>query len=184
MKNLMIAVALFLCSANLFSEKYVVEIKSLAGEKWFGAYAAKAWCNTPLKDIQFQPFAMNTPKKDLNDNLGNQAAPVLLSNMGRYVWSEEPFAFELKGGDLILYSDSKKLDVVAAGKTLRDAYVAAKDLYFPASGKTPNPMMFKMPQYNTWIELGNNQNQKDILKYADKVLKNGFPTGVFMIDDI
>ena len=183
MKNLTIAIALFICSISIFAEKFSTEIKPLAGEKWYGAYTAKAWCNTPLKDIRFQPYEANTEKKDLNDNLGNQAAPLLISNLGRYVWSNEPFAFELKEGSLILYSDVEKLDAVLAGKTLRDAYLAAKDKYFPASGKTPNPLMFKMPQYNTWIELGNNQNQKDIINYADNVLKNGFPTGVFMIDD-
>ncbi len=183
MKNLTIAIVLLICSVNIFAEKFSTEIKPLTGEKWYGAFTAKAWCNTPLKDIRFQPFEANTAKKDLNDNLGNQAAPLLISNLGRYVWSNEPFAFELKEGNLILYSDVEKLDAVLAGKTLRDAYLAAKDKYFPASGKTPNPLMFKMPQYNTWIELGNNQNQKDIINYADNVLKNGFPTGVFMIDD-
>jgi hypothetical protein len=30
--------------------------------------------------------------------------------------------------------------------------------------------MFKIPQYNTWIELGTNQNQKDILKYVDDAI--------------
>ena len=28
-----------------------------------------------------------------------------------------------------------------------------------------------------------NQNQEDILKYADHVLENDFPVGVFMVDD-
>lgn len=184
MKNLLTALLLLFYSAGLFAEKFVSEIKPLPGEKWYGAYTAKAWCDTPLKNIRFQPFDSNTPKKNLNDNLGNQAAPLLLSNMGRYIWCNDPFAFELKEGDLILYSDTEKPVAILAGKSLRDAYVSAKDKHFPASGKTPNPLMFKMPQYNTWIELGNNQNQKDILKYADNVLKNGFPTGVFMIDDI
>lgn len=184
MKSRMIALLLILSSANLFAEKFMSEIKPLIGEKWYGAYTANAWSNTPLKNIRFQPFEANSKKKDLNDNLGNQAAPILLSNMGRYVWSDEPFAFEFKEESLILYSDYEKLDVVIAGKTLRDAYLASKDKHFPASGKTPNPLMFKMPQYNTWIELERNQNQKDVIKYADNVLKNGFPTGVFMIDDI
>jgi len=184
MRTFSIVLILFISTLNLLAESFTTEVKSLANEKWYGAYTAKAWCNTPLKDIQFQPFESNTVKKDLNDNLGNQAAPLLISNLGRYVWSNEPFGFELKEGNLTLYSDVEKLDAVLAGKTLRDAYLAAKDKYFPASGKTPNPLMFKMPQYNTWIELGNNQNQKDIIKYADNVLKNGFPTGVFMIDDI
>ena len=186
MKRTLIIVLLLLYSTSyLFAQKFVSEIKPLTGEKWYGAYTAKAFCGTPLKDIRFQPFEANVKKKDLNvENFGNQAAPLLLSNMGRYVWSDEPFAFEFKEGSLILYSESEKLDFVAAGKTLRDAYLNAKNKYFPASGSTPNPLMFKLPQYNTWIELGSNQNQKDIIKYADNVIKNGFPAGVFMIDDI
>ncbi len=169
----------------LFAEKFVSEIKPLPGEKWYGAFTAKASCGTSLKDIKFQPYEANVKKNDLNiENLGNQAAPLLLSNMGRYIWSNEPFAFEFKEGNLILYSENEQLVAVASGKTLRDAYAAAKNKYFPASGKTPNPLMFKLPQYNTWIELGSNQNQKDIIKYADNLIINGFPAGVFMIDDI
>ena len=106
---------------------------------------------------------------------------MLISNMGRHVGSDELFAFELRDAALILYSDHKKLEALASGKTLRDAYLGAKDQHFPASGKTPDPGMFKAPQYNTWIELGTNQNQKDIIKYADDVIKKGFPAGVFMI---
>lgn len=184
MKIAVMIFALTISILNIHAEKFNSEVKLLQNEKWYGAHTAKAWTNTPLQDIQFQPYENNTSRKDLNDNLGNQAAPLLISNMGRYIWNNEPFAFEFKDGSLLLYSDSEKIEAVLAGKTLRDAYIAAKDKYFPASGKTPNPLMFKMPQYNTWIELGTSQNQKDIIKYADNVLKNGFPTGVFMIDDI
>ena len=185
MRTVVALLLLIFSSINIFAERFMTEIRPLTGEKWYGAFTAKAFCGTPLKDIKFQPYEANLKKMDLNvENLGNQAAPLLVSNMGRYVWSNEPFVFEFKDGSLILYSENEKLDFVAAGKTLRDAYVAAKDKYFPASGNTPNPLMFKMPQYNTWIELGCNQNQKDIVKYADNVLKNHFPSGVFMIDDI
>jgi alpha-glucosidase len=170
-------------SVKIIAQKFTSEIKSSGGEKWYGAYTAKAYCNTPLKDITFQPYAANEKKKDLRiDNRGNQAAPLLTSNKGRYVWSDEPFVFEFVNGNLIISSDFEKVQAVSAGKTLRDAYIGAKDKYFPASGKTLNPLMYKMPQYNTWIELGSNQNQKDLLKYTNDVLKNGFPSGVFMID--
>ncbi|HVG42997.1 MAG TPA: glycoside hydrolase family 31 protein [Chitinophagaceae bacterium] len=184
MKKLSIALLVFFYSANLYAEKYVVEIKPLLSEKWYGAYTAKAFCNTPLKDLTFQPYEANEKKKDLNtDNRGNQAAPLLISNKGRYVWSDEPFEFEFNNGSLIISSDHEKIGVVVGGKTLRDAYVAAKDKHFPASGKTPNPLMFKQPQYNMWIELNYYQTQEKVLRYADDVLKNGFPAGVFMIDD-
>ena len=39
------------------------------------------------------------------------------------------------------------------------------------------------PQFNTWIELVYNQNQKDILNYANNIILNGFEPGVLMIDD-
>ena len=61
--------------------------------------------------------------------------------------------------------------------------MAASAKYFPPSGDLPDPLFFSMPQYNTWIELMYNQNQEDILKYADHVLENDFPVGVFMVDD-
>ncbi|MDL2256376.1 glycoside hydrolase family 31 protein, partial [Parabacteroides sp. OttesenSCG-928-K15] len=67
--------------------------------------------------------------------------------------------------------------------TLRDAYLAAMTKHFPPSGDLPDPLFFSMPQYNTWIELMYNQNQADILAYADNVLKHDFPVGVFMVDD-
>jgi alpha-glucosidase len=61
--------------------------------------------------------------------------------------------------------------------------LAASKKYFPPTGKTPDPLLFKSPQYNTWIELMYNQNQEDVLKYARNIIKNGLPPGVLMIDD-
>jgi len=185
MKHITFILIFSLLTVTSIAQNNVSEIKSLPNEKWYGAYTAKAYCNTPLKDLNFQPYQANEKKNDLKiDNRGNQAAPVLISNAGRYVWSDNPFAFEFKEGVLIITSEYEKVNVTSStGKTLRDAYVAAKDKHFPASGKTPNAMMFKLPQYNTWIELGTNQNQKDLLKYTDAVLKNDFPVGVFMVDD-
>nr|MDA3928042.1 glycoside hydrolase family 31 protein [Prolixibacteraceae bacterium] len=185
MKKVIIMLLGFVFSMNAFAQKIISEIEPLPNEKWYGAYTAKAFCNTPFDQIHFQPFDANTEINDLRvDNKGNQAAPVLLSNMGRYVWSDEPFAFEFENATLKLYSDVEEINVVQVGTNLRDAYVGAMKKHFPPSGKTPNELMFKMPQYNTWIELGTNQNQQDIIKYANDVIKNGFPTGVFMIDDI
>lgn len=184
MKKITLILFAICLSVSAFAQKFKSEIEPLPNEKWYGAYSAKAYCNTPLKDITFQPYAANEKKKDLRiDNRGNQAAPLLTSNKGRYVWSEEPFVFEFKSGILIIQSDFEKVNAVASGKTLRDAYVGAKDKFFPATGKTLNPLMYKMPQYNTWIELGTNQNQKDLLKYTNDIIKNGFPAGVFMVDD-
>lgn len=78
----------------------------------------------------------NEKKKDLAiDNRGNQAAPLLLSNKGRYVWSDEAFAFEFKDSILIVHSDFEKIEPVASGKTLREAYIGGMNKHFPPSGK-------------------------------------------------
>ncbi|MBC7867666.1 MAG: alpha-galactosidase, partial [Gloeobacteraceae cyanobacterium ES-bin-316] len=183
MKGILIAV-LLACTVNVFAQKNISEIKPLPNEKWYGVYTAKAFCNTPLKDLTFQPYEANEKKNDLfKDNRGNQAAPLFVSNKGRYVWLDSLFAFEFKEGILIIHSNETSIQANAAGNTLRDAYIAAKDKHFPASGKTPNELMFTKPQYNMWIELNFYQTQEKVLKYADDVLENGFSPGTFMIDD-
>lgn len=185
MKKITFLIFFIALSLNGYAQQYVSEIISLDGERWYGAYTAKAYCNTPFDQIVFQPYLDETPRRDLaSDNRGNQVAPLLISNLGRYLWSDDPFSFELKKGNVSIYSDKEKIEAIAAGGSLRDAYVVAMKKHFPPSGKTPHPLMFKMPQYNTWIELGQNQNQKDILKYANDVIANDFPVGVFMIDDL
>jgi hypothetical protein len=49
-KYLLIVLLVFSC-LNLKSEKYISEINPLPGENWYGAYTAKAFCNTLLKDL-------------------------------------------------------------------------------------------------------------------------------------
>jgi len=57
---------------------------------------------------------------------------------------------------------------------LKSAFKAASKQYFPPKPVIPAEEFFTMLQYNTWIELMYNQNQKDILQYADDILKNTF----------
>jgi alpha-glucosidase (family GH31 glycosyl hydrolase) len=121
---------------------------------------------------------------DLRNNCyGNQAQSLLLSSNGRSVWSDEPFKITSLDNTIVLEKDSGAFEANTSGTTLRDAYIFASKKYFPASGKMPNEFLFSSPQYNTWIELLYNQNEKDILKYAKGILDNGFPPGTLMIDD-
>ena len=163
---------IFTCRA---ASRYESRISSLQGEKWWGGMVALG---------SRMPFEGNLRLFDLSaENLNNQNVPLLLSSEGRYIWSDKPFAFKMEEGELRLYSDYEKLEPILAGRTLRDAYRAACQAHFPPSGELPDSLFFSMPQYNTWIELMYDQNEADILAYADNVLKNGFPTGVFMVDD-
>jgi alpha-glucosidase (family GH31 glycosyl hydrolase) len=117
------------------------------------------------------------------DNRGNQAQPLLLSSRGRYVWSEEPIKYDFNKGKLIVTVREGEIKSGTAGSNLHMAFEYAAKNFFPSNGKIPDPMLFTHPQYNTWIELMYDQNEEDILKYAEDILKNGYSPGVLMIDD-
>jgi len=126
------------------------------------------------------------PVKEFNlalQNNNNQVVPLFLSNKGRYIWSDHPFKFKIENNSLIVKSEFEKIEVNQSGTTLREAYLSVCRKHFPPSGVLPDPLFFTMPQYNTWIELIYNQNQEDILKYAQAIIDNGYPKGVLMIDD-
>lgn len=116
----------------------------------------------------------------LDSNYGNQVQPLMLSNKGEVIWSESPYKIKFIPGKL---SIKGSVQYRKEGKTLREGYEYANRTYFPPSGKMPDSLLFTHPQYNTWIELMYDQNQKDILKYANKIITEGFPPGVLMIDD-
>jgi alpha-glucosidase len=148
------------------------QIKIKSGESWYGGAVTEGQL-MPFKDgYSFNLYA-NTG--------GNQAAPLLLSTRGRYIWSDAPFEFSIKGDQLIISNATFEID--SAGRNLKEAFINAGKKHFPSKGKLPDTLLFTRPQYNTWIELVYNQNQTDILKYANAIISNGFPAGVLMIDD-
>jgi alpha-glucosidase (family GH31 glycosyl hydrolase) len=150
------------------------EIAILENEKWWGG-AVLDGRNSPLGE----GFSYN----QYGDCKTNQAAPFYLSNQGRFIWSEKPLDIRISGGKIAVDAIGGEVLTGSGGRTLKDAFLYASSHFFPPSGKTPDPLLFTSPQYNTWIELQYDQNEKDILKYATDIVKNGFPTGVIMIDD-
>ena len=117
------------------------------------------------------------------NNEANQIQPLLLGNLGLWVWSEEPFAFEIQQDRILITNNFGEVKHGRSGNTLADARKFASSTFFPSSGEMPDELLFSKPQYNTWIELTYNHNQADIMKYASAILDNGFEPGVFMIDD-
>jgi len=129
------------------------------------------------------PFGRTRHRHDLrNNNLENQAAPLLISNRGRYVWSEEPFRYQFASGQLKLVGNAPCRLRRAKG-SLREAYLDACQRHFPPTGKTPPRPFFVAPQLNTWIELNYHPTQQAVMDYARAAIKNGFPPGVIMLDD-
>ena len=80
---------------------------------------------------------------------------------------------------LTLTAHEGKIKYSKSGNTLHSAFSYASSNYFPPNGKTPHMALIEAPQYNTWIELMYNQNQKDVLEYATNIIKNGFPPGCY-----
>ncbi|MEG1837705.1 MAG: glycoside hydrolase family 31 protein [Bacteroidaceae bacterium] len=178
MKHRIVILCLALCSClsgALAQEKYTSVIVPLKNERWWGGLVALG---------HQMPFGNTLGMQDMaRNNLNNQVVPFMLSSEGRYLWAENPFRFEIKEGQLFIYSNTEKLTPIVAGTNLKEAFLAASAKHFPPSGKLPEADFFSLPQYNTWIELMYNQNQADILNYAHRAVENGFPKGVFMVDD-
>ncbi len=153
-----------------------VELEIQNDEYWWGGLSSRGY-ETPYD-------SSSKATHDLwGDNKGNQAQPLLLSSKGRYVWSEEPIKYEFKQGKITVTTREGKIHTGVEGKNLHDVYHHVAKTYFPSNAKIPDPLLFTHPQYNTWIELMYDQNEEDILKYAQAIIDNGYPPGVLMIDD-
>lgn len=148
----------------------------LPGEFWWGGLSAVGH-QTPYD-------ATSVADHDLfADNQGNQAQPLLLSSKGRYVWSEQPIRYRFEKGLIEVSTRTGGIVSGKEGENLRDVHRCVSGKFFPSNGKIPHEMLFTYPQYNTWIELMYDQNERDILKYARAIIANGYPPGVLMIDD-
>ncbi|MDR1763834.1 MAG: glycoside hydrolase family 31 protein [Dysgonamonadaceae bacterium] len=173
---LFLAVLALIPSISQIRAQQSIEITPLPGEYWWGGAVGVG---------EEMPFTRKFGEYNLAfQSSNNQVVPLLLSNRGRYVWSDMPIRFSVAdSGEITVSSDYEKPELTVGGSTLREAFNAACNAHFPPSGLLPDSLFFSSPQYNTWIELMYNQNQDDILKYARSIVENRFPTGVLMIDD-
>ena len=157
---------------NLVSGELIIELQP--GEKIWPGF---------IRDGEHFPCTNGYRWDFFGNNRGNQMQPLVLGNHGLWVWSDEPFAFEVAAGKIIITNPRAEVKHGRVGDSLAEARKFVSDKFFPASGRTPDELLFARPQYNTWIELTYNQNQADVLRYARGILDNGFPPGVLMIDD-
>lgn len=155
---------------------FTTKIDLLDNEYWWGG------ANDDGPVMPFYANCNHTRELDPN-NTYNQAAPLLISNKGRYIWCESGFGFSFEGNEIILTGSKGKPQLFEGFENLRGAYMAASEKFFSASNIAPPKELFYGIQYNSWIELTYNQNQIDILEYARKIKETGMPClGIFMID--
>lgn len=148
----------------------------LPDEYWYGLAA--------LQGSQFPINAKSSYSYCIDPNPGdNQAAPLLISSMGRYISCDTGITVVADKGELTVTS-TKSQPVAANGyENLRGAFLAAAKNHFHANGKIPPRNFFDKPQYNTWIELVREQTQEAVLGYAKAIIANGLPPGILMIDN-
>lgn len=151
-----------------------VEIPLLDGEFWWGG---------ACQDGSQMPFGRTAYSRDLRTGHGgNQAAPLLVSSRGRYVWAEEAFEFAFERDRLVL-KGATDMPVEAGFDGLAGAFQAASRAHFPPPGSIPDPIAFGSPQFNTWMEMGYEPTQAKVLEYAAAIVHHGIPPGILILDD-
>ena len=181
MKNKLIkAIILFIVihmgiTVQAQSDQNTLTIKNDSGKYWYAGV---------INNGYLMPVVDNYEADLWGDNYGNQIQPLLLSNQGDVIWCDDPIKISIDYNDITITSYGVSTAAhYKAGNSLKEAFQYAAQTHFECSGKMPDENLFLNPQYNTWIELIYDQNQKDIIKYADGIIENNFPPGVFMIDD-
>lgn len=152
------------------------EISFLPGEYWYGIRANDGM-SMPLS-------AQSDYEADIDPNTDcNQCNPLLVSTKGRYIWCDTGFSVTCREGRLSVRARKAPLIEGDGLGNLRQAYGEACRRHFAPAGQMPPEDFFRIPQYNTWIELMYDQNQRDVLAYAQGILDSGLPAGILMIDD-
>lgn len=175
----LIAFVGLMVALRLTAADHVKDITLLPDEQWWGGQVVYS----PNMPYDASTNVQHTLHATDHFGSSNQAQPLFVSSRGRYVWNDGAFDYEFTDGVLKLSHAAQQFEFGTAGGSLRDAYRMASRKFFPPTGTMPAELSFSAPQYNTWIELGYDQREERILKYARDIIAAGYPPGVLMIDD-
>lgn len=154
------------------AKEYSSTIELRRNEKWWGLYIT----DSPLQPL-IEPFKLNTA----NSENGELLSSILISNMGRYIWSEHPMRIEFDGERFKITSKQKKVEAERSGKTLRNAYLLCCHRNFPPKNNPPTMELFTRPIYETKLEFGHAQSEEALIDYAQQIVERGLPVGTIMI---
>lgn len=147
----------------------------LPGEYWWGGTVANSDCPLHQESEYHENFI------DFSTSASNQAMPLFVSSHGRYIWSDHPFKVDVSKGEFVM--EGQDIQLIQAGNTLREAYLAVSRAHFPCDQKELPEEFFQTAQYNTWMEFTYYPTQEGVLEFARNYLKNGFAPGIFIIDE-
>lgn len=162
-------------AAGSLSAQYTTKTDVLKGEKWWGVF---------LTGDQMMPLDKPFPQTDLSTWVKSHTTPFLVSSRGRYIWSKTPFKIEYDGNSILIDSPVEAVEAVTGGKTLREAYLVCCHRNFPPSeGVTPAPELFSAPVYDMSCEIPFGASGDDVRRFADGILKAGYPAGAIVVPD-
>lgn len=156
------------------------ELKPIKGEKWWGLVVDTDHISLPFS----APFVLNTP----DASPATYRADMMLSNRGRYIWSETPLMVTFDGEKFVVSTASPKSNeqnikpvVHKAGRSLREAYLMCCHKNFPPKEVGVDQMLFSAPIY----ELGGPEailyTQADVENFAAMLSRRGAPNGTILL---
>ena len=171
-------VTLLLCCGGTLSAKdkgAATTIKIQSGEKWWGLVVNPADLHLPFENA----FSLNTAELlPLH-----YSANMMLSNRGRYVWSEKPLSVSFDGKQIVVTAPEGEVAPVVekSGRTLREAYLMCCHKNFPPRAIGSSAALFESPIY----ELGGANSllytSADVLGFADMLAQRGAPRGTILL---
>ncbi len=147
------------------------------GEYWYGGMVSDGY-KMPFGFKVFKRINISRSRSN------NQTASFLVSSKGRYIWCEEGMTVTVTLGYMIVESrGNAQIYFEDNLGTLKHAYMKAVETFFKPAGNMPAENSFRYPQYCTWMAYGTDQSERNILNYAEGLLKAGLPSGELIIDD-
>lgn len=105
------------------------------------------WWGGSISDGNLMPFSCDSNlQRDFRKIPPNETMPFYISNLGRIIWREEPFAVETKDGTFTFEANSE-IKVLNGGCTLREGFLFARKHLFPTDKRVLNRDFFKTVQY-------------------------------------
>ena len=123
-KRTILVIVVFSCVYSAYAQTYTTEMSSYHNpeELCWGGFVGKG-----SRMLYLQPIR----ELDLSrQNFNNQVVTLLVSNKGRYIWSDEAFKFKINEAEIRIESEFEAVRPVKAGNTLREAYLAVCKKHF------------------------------------------------------